>query len=108
MDMHPSQYQTPMTENSKALPVRPIIPANVMLQPVTYQERSFGQKINQAFYLTVAFLVLTHSHKFLNNIYSVWSNQPHVLMNEVGVPTLKGVIVTAGLFFIVALWFLKR
>ena len=107
MDMHPSQYQTPYMENSKTLPVRPVIPPTVMAQPPTIQQRSFGQKINQSFYITLLFLVISNSYRFINSLYSMWSNEPNAIVNEVGIPTTKGYILVSIGFFLITLWFLK-
>jgi|Laugresbdmm110sn_1035088.scaffolds.fasta_scaffold30381_2 hypothetical protein len=107
MNPHPSQYQTPYSENSKTLPIRQSVPSSIMLQPPTVQEKSFGRKINQAFYLTIVFLILSNSYRFINNLYSIWSSYPNALMDEEGSPTIKGYVVTGGIFFIVSLWLLK-
>ena len=71
------------------------------------EDRSTGQKINQAFYLTILFLILSNSYKFLNNAYYLWSNQS-VLIDEVDCPTLKGYVFVSVIFFIAALWLLKK
>lgn len=100
MDLHPSNYQSPLIdENSKQ---------SVAVQYMNpKQDRSTGQKINQAFYLTILFLVLSNSYKFLNNAYYLWSNQS-VLIDEVDCPTLKGYVFVSVIFFIAALWLLKK
>ena len=107
MDFHPSQFQTPIMENSKSLPVRPVIPPTVMAQPPTQEQRSFGQKINIAFYITLLFFLFSNSYRFINQLYSMWSNEAQAFMDEMGNPTIKGYVVMGGLFFMSVLWILK-
>lgn len=101
MDIHPSQYQSPLTD------VSPSKQAAAVQYMNPQQDRSTGKKINQAFYLTILFLVLSNSYKFLNNVYYLWTNQS-VLINEMEYPTLKGYVFMSILFFIGAFWLLKK
>jgi len=103
MDIHPSQYQTPLVNHSSTP-----VPVQVPVQTTYINDRTTGRKISQAFYLTGVFLLLSNSYKLLNNGYYIWSSQSYMFLNEAGCPTPKAYLVMAFIFFIIAYWIIKK
>jgi formate/nitrite transporter FocA (FNT family) len=77
--------------------------------PKSYEEKTIGQKINQAFFITVLFLVFSNSYKLLDNVHFMFTQKSFDFIGEeTGKPTMKGYIVSGILFFGAVLWILYR
>lgn len=103
-NLHPSQIQTPVSQNDNIQYVSQQ-PNNTNNMYVN--ERATGRIINKAFYLTLLFLALSNGYGFLNNIYHLWSNQ-YVVLDDNGLPTLKGYVFMSILFFVATFIVLRK
>lgn len=96
---HPSQYETPQQ----------YIPPPANVSSYTVQERSVGEKINKAFYITILYLLFLKSFGILDNIHFMFTQRNYeFLSEETGKPTMKGYITSAVLFFGIVMWILYR
>ena len=103
-NLHPSQIQTPISQNNDIQYVKPLPNNNENLY---VNERATGRIINKAFYITLLFLALSNGYGFLNNIYHLWSNQ-YVVLDDNGLPTPKGYVFMSILFFITTFIVLRK
>lgn len=103
-NLHPSQIQTPVSQNDNIQYVSQQ-PNNTNNMYVN--ERATGRIINKAFYLTLLFLALSNGYGFLNNVYHLWSNQ-YVVLDDNGLPTLKGYVFMSILFFVATFIVLRK
>ena len=102
---HPSQYQTPINSNyqyqSQVKNDNDLIIKN--------KNRTFGQVINLAFWLSLLFVALSNSYTFMDNVYYTFKGSKfQFIKEETFQPTAKGIIVSAMLFFVLTIWFLER
>lgn len=103
-NIHPAQYEIPQQSMNTAFPT---VYTNTSAK--TESEKKIGEKINQAFFLTIAFLVLSNSYKFFDNMnYMFTQRNFDFVMEQTGSPTTKGYVIISILFFLVALWILYR
>uniref|UniRef100_A0A6C0CQA0 Uncharacterized protein n=1 Tax=viral metagenome TaxID=1070528 RepID=A0A6C0CQA0_9ZZZZ len=108
MQAHPSQYQTPIYQDTPVTHYSAKIASPSPATQYTFQNKI--PVIHSAIYLTILFVVLSNTqvHTFLNNFYGMWTSQPNGLLDELGFPTFKGTILFGGLFFISTLWIIKK
>lgn len=79
----------------------------VVYQP-TSQDKQLGNKFNRAVIITALFIVLSHSYKFAENAYFMFTSKSGELFNsETCSPTMKGYVIVTVLFFIAVLYFTK-
>jgi len=98
-NIHPSQYEIPPQPMNTAYPT--------MYAPPT--EKYKGEKINQAFFITIAFFLLSRSYFVMDNAYYMFTQRQFEFIQEgLGTPTTKGAVVVTGLFFLTVLWILYR
>jgi len=75
-------------------------------QQVPYQqtenEKRIGNKFNKVFIITLLFLLLSHSYKFFDNIYFMFTQKQFEMFDaENCKPTIKGYAIVTLLFFII-------
>lgn len=72
-------------------------------EAVQYKERHLGTLFKTVIWATVAFVLLSHNiaYRLVNQIYSTVTGRYYELLSEdTGNPTLKGVCLHAGIFFV--------
>jgi hypothetical protein len=83
-----------------------------MPEPVIQKEkdRTTGNKVRIAFYMTLFFILLNlkGTRRIINTVYHSFTSLPNEIMNESGSTTMKGMVVFASIFFVVALILLFR
>lgn len=73
-------------------------------------ERIKGQKIRIAFLATIMFVVLSHVgiYRAVNVFYNALTQQPHEVVDEAGIPTMKGIVLHSCIFFVGVMILLSR
>lgn len=105
-NLHPSQIQTPISQNDNDIQyVKPLPNNNTDI--LYAKERATGIIINKSFYITLLFLLLSNGYGFLNNLHHIWSNQ-YVVLDDNGLPTPKGYVFMSILFFIITFIILRK
>ncbi len=82
-------------ERARAKPSPP--PAHI-----AYIERSKGRLFKIAVFATAAFVLLSNNivYNLANKLYAAVTSHTDHIMNESGCPTLKGIGIHAGVFFV--------
>jgi len=108
MQAHPSQYQTPIYQDTPVTHYSSKITSPIPI--AQYASQNKIPVIHSAIYLTILFVVLSNTqiHTFLNNFYGLWTSQPNGLVDEIGFPTFRGTVLFGSLFFFTTLWLLKK
>lgn len=76
-------------------------------QPIINNEKTFGKKIKQAFYITILFLLFIHSFTVLDNIYFVLTQKQFEFIDEESdSPNIKGYILSSVIVFLIVLFIL--
>lgn len=92
-------------------PLQPNVPKTTMISSTpSAQERRVGQKIKVAFIITILFILL-QLHPvigFIDRIYGFMFMRTYELGNEYGCITMKGLVFSAILYFIVTLVILRK
>lgn len=103
---HPSQYQTPINSNSYLYQSQVNNDNEYMNKK---KNRTFGQIINIAFWLSILFVTLSNSYTVIDNIYYVFRGAQYQFINQETLqPTTKGIVVTVMLFFVVTILLLQN
>lgn len=101
---HPSQYQIPINNNMYQSQIN-----NDKEYTKQIKNRSFGQIINIAFWLSLLFVALSNSYKIIDNIYYVFRGAQYKFINQDSLqPTSTGIIITFILFFVITVLFLQN
>jgi hypothetical protein len=70
---------------------------------VVQVERRMGYMFKIAVVSTILFVLLSHNmaYKIANHIYTAITSKNDVLMTDEGCPTVRGILLNAGIFFLI-------
>ena len=97
MESHPSLLESPiLSSRYSQLPQPPI------QQPELSKYKQFGQKIKQAFFITILFALFVNSFIVLDKINFVFTHRNFDFITEdTMVPTIQGYAVSSAILFCV-------